>query len=146
MVIVLLMAAAAAQPSPESLRLGRQMAESGTLATLLPLIQQKETEELVAEQKDLTDADRTKLRETAKQVYDKGRERLMAAEAEAYARRLSVEDLRAAVAFQTSGAGQRARTAMPAIIGDTMKQIGTMDFKGDVRAAYCRETGKLCAK
>ena len=146
MVIVLLMAAAAAQPSPESLRLGRQMAESGTLATLLPLIQQKETEELVAEQKDLTDADRTKLREAAKQVYDKGRERLMAAEAEAYARRLSVEDLRAAVAFQTSGAGQRARAAMPAIIGDTMKQIGTMDFKGDVRAAYCRETGKLCAK
>ena len=29
---------------------------------------------------------------------------------------------------------------------DTMQRIGTMDFKGDVRAAYCKETGKLCAK
>jgi hypothetical protein len=146
MVIVLMLAAAAAQPSPEALRLGRQMAESGTLASLLPMIQQKETEELVAEQKDLSDAERTQLRATAKRVYDAGRDRLMSAEAEAYARRLSVSDLRAGVAFQTSGAGRRARAAMPAIIGDTMQRIGTMDFKGDVRAAYCKETGKLCAK
>jgi hypothetical protein len=146
MVIVLMLAAAATQPSPEALRLGRQTAETGTLAALLPMIQQKETEELVGEQKDLTDAERTKLRETANHVYNAGRDRLMSAEAEAYARRLSVSDLRAAVAFQTSAAGQRARAAMPAIIGDTMQRIGTMDFKGDVRAAYCKETGKLCAK
>jgi hypothetical protein len=35
---------------------------------------------------------------------------------------------------------------MPGVIGDTMKEIGSMDFKGDVRAAYCKETGKLCGK
>ena len=49
-------------------------------------------------------------------------------------------------AFQSSSAGKRYRAAMPGVIAETMKSIGNMDFKGDVRAAFCKETGKLCGK
>ena len=143
MVIALLLLAAA-QPSPEALRLGRKLAETGTLASLLPLIQQKETEELVADHPELSAAEKAKLRATAQRIYQGGRDRLMQAEAQAYAKRLSIRDLRAAVAFQSSTAGRRTRAAIPGVIGDTMKSVGSMDFKGDVRAAYCKDTGKLC--
>ena len=144
MVIALLLAAA--QPSPEALALGRKLAETGTLASLLPMIQQKEAEELVADNPGLSAAEKDRLRATARRVYQTGLNRLMDAEALAYAKRLSIRDLRAAVSFQSSPAGRRARAAMPGVIGDTMKSVGNMDFKGDVRAAYCKETGKLCGK
>jgi hypothetical protein len=146
MVTALLLAAAAAQPSAEALRLGRQLAETGTLATVLPLVQQKETEELVAAHPELNAAGKDLLRSTAQAVYRQGRDRLMQAEASSYAQTLSIGDLRAAVAFQNSPSGKRYRAAIPQVIADTMRQLGKMDFKGDVLAAYCKETGKLCGK
>ena len=146
MVMIAWLLAAAAQPSAEALRLGRQLAETGTLATVLPLVQQKETEELVAAHPELSAAGKDLLRSTAQAVYRQGRDRLMQAEAESYARTLSISDLRSAVAFQNSPSGKRYRAAIPQVIADTMRQLGRMDFKGDVLAAYCRETGKLCGK
>jgi len=145
MVIAFLLAAAA-QPSVEALSLGRQLAETGTLAAVLPLVQEKETEELVAAHPELSAAGKDLLRATAQAVYRQGRDRLMQAEAESYARTLPISDLRAAVAFQNSPSGKRYRGAIPQVIADTMRQLGKMDFKGDVQAAYCRETGKLCGK
>ena len=145
MVIAFLLAAAA-QPSVEALSLGRQLAETGTLAAVLPLVQEKETEELVAAHPELSAAGKDLLRATAQAVYRQGRDRLMQAEAESYARTLPISDLRAAVAFQNSPSGKRYRGAIPQVIADTMRQLGKMDFKGDVQAAYCRETGKLCRK
>jgi hypothetical protein len=50
------------------------------------------------------------------------------------------------VAFQKSRAGQAYRGAIPAVIAATVQSVGDMDFKGDVLAAYCRQTGKLCSK
>jgi hypothetical protein len=146
MVIALLFAAAAAQPSADALRLGRQLAERGTLATLLPMMQQKETEELVSQHPELTTAERAQLRATAQSVFEKGRERLMSAEGESYARRLSLADLKVIVRFQNSEAGKRYRAAIPNVIVDTMKLVGSMDFKADVSAAYCKASGKLCAR
>ena len=146
MVIILFLAAAVAQPSTEALRLGRQIAESGTLATLLPLIEEKETEELVASHPELAEKDKSRLRGTARRVYEAGRQRLMQAEAQSYARQLSIEDLRAIASFQRSRAGQRYRSAIPQVIASTIQQIGKMDFKADVLAAYCKDTGKLCDK
>ena len=146
MVMIAWLLAAAAQPSAEALRLGRQLAETGTLATVLPLVQQKETEELVAAHPELSAAGKDLLRSTAQAVYRQGRDRLMQAEAVSYARTLSISDLRSAVAFQNSPSGKRYRAAIPQVIADTMRQLGRMDFKGDVLAAYCKETGKLCGK
>ena len=144
--VILALMLAVAEPSGEALALGRQIAESGTLASLLPLMQQKETEELVAAHKELIAAEQEKLRATAAKVYETGRERLMRAEARAYAEKLSVDNLRAVAAFQTSAAGTRQRAAMPGVIADTMQNVGKIDFKAEVVADFCKETGKLCDK
>ena len=144
MVIALLIAAAA--PSAEALALGRQIAEAGTMASFIELLQAKETDELVEAHPELSDADKVKLRASAKSVYQSGRERLMQATARAYAERLSVADMRDVVAFQRSHAGQTYRNSIPAVITATVESVGEMDFKADVTAAYCKQTGKLCAK
>ena len=143
MSLFLALALAAAAPTPETEKLGRQLAETGTLAAMLPLIQAKETEELVA-QSELSDAEKAALRVTAKRVFEAGRERLLSATGKAYAERLSVEDLRQLIAFEKSDAAKRYRGAMPAAIAAAMQAAGPMDFKKDVRAAFCKESGKLC--
>jgi hypothetical protein len=144
MVIALLLAAAA--PSAEALALGRQIAEAGTMASFIELAQRKETDELLNAHSELSPADKDRLKAVAHQVYLGGRERLMQASARAYAERLSIADMRDIVAFQTSGAGQAYRGAIPAVIAATVESVGEMDFKGDVTTAYCKQTGKLCAK
>jgi hypothetical protein len=70
----------------------------------------------------------------------------MQAEARAYAEKLSIGDLRAIAAFQKSRAGRRYKAAIPGVVMQTMKAVGGMDFKADVTAAFCRQTGKLCAR
>src|SRR5439155_1415700 len=125
---------------------GRQIAEHGALARLLPLMHAKETDELVAAHPELNPKDKAKLRETADLVFETGREKLMEVEAAAWADYLSVPDLRAIVAFQRSKVGRRYDRSTPGVITMTMQSIGQIDFKADVLAAYCKETGKLCAK
>lgn len=146
MVIALLLAAAAAHPSPEALQLGRQLAKVGILASLLPAMKESELQELIKDHPELTEEDKEALRNVADVVYATGRDRLFEATGRAYAERLSVADLKAALAFQLSPAGKRYREVTPTVIADTMKSVGKMDFKADVRAAYCKETGKLCGK
>src|SRR5688500_16229027 len=135
-----------ADPSPEALALSRQLAETGTLAAVLPLMQAKETEELVANHPELSPAERDRLRIVATATFQQGRERILEATARAYAERLGVEDLRALVSFQKSEAATRYRQLMPEAIAAAMRQLGPMDYKGDVRAAFCEETGKLCER
>ena len=135
---------ALAVPTAEAESLGRELAEGGTLAALLPLMKEKETADLVAEAKDLSDADKARLRATAGRIFDAGRDRLLSATGHAYAERLSIADLKALVDFHRSGAAKRAQAAMPQVIAATMQAVGPMDFKADVRKAFCGETGKLC--
>jgi len=144
--LLIFAAAAATQPSPEALKLGREIAEGGTMASFIELVQSKETDELVDAHPEISTADKVKLRATAHRVYLSGRERLMAATGRAYAERLGVDDLREIATFQRSRAGQSYRAAIPAVIAATVEAVGNMDFKGDVLAAYCKDTGKLCSK
>ncbi len=143
MILALLLAAAA--PTPEALNLGRQLAEQGTLASLLPLIQAKETEELLAAHPELSRDEKAALKAVAERVFQTGRGRLMEATGRAYAERLSVRDLRLLVAFHKTGAARRFQTATPQAIAATLQSVGKLDFKADVAAAFCRQTGKLCA-
>ena len=133
-----------AEPPPEALSLSRELAETGTLAAVLPLVQAKETEELIANNPELSPAERDQLRAIAKATFRQGRERIMDATARAYAERLPLGDLRALAAFQKTEAATRYRDLMPEAIAAAMQSIGPMDYKGDVRAAFCKETGKLC--
>jgi hypothetical protein len=144
MILALAFALAASAPSAKAQRLGRQLAEGGTLAALLPMVAEKEIGELVAAHPELGEADRRALRETARATYESGRDRLMDATGRAYAERLSVADLRALVAFNRTRAAAHYRAAMPGAIAAAMQRVGEMDFKKDALAAFCRKTGKLC--
>ncbi|MFL6720931.1 MAG: DUF2059 domain-containing protein [Sphingomonas sp.] len=146
MVILLVLAAAAAQPSVEALKLGRELAGHGTLAALLPMMKAKEVDDLLAAHKELNAADQERLRKIAGEVFDQGRERIFAAEGQAYAKALSVDDLRAILAFYRTPAADRFQAALPQVIGGTVAAMGKMDFKADGTAAYCKQTGKLCGK
>jgi Uncharacterized protein conserved in bacteria (DUF2059) len=141
---LILAAAPAAAPGAEAERLGRELAGQGTLAALLPLVAAKETEELVAAHRDLSEPDKAALRETAHATFAAGESRLMAATGHAYAERLTVAQLRRLVVFNRTEAARRYRAAMPEAIAATLQAIGPMDFKAETLAAFCRRTGKLC--
>jgi formate dehydrogenase maturation protein FdhE len=146
--VPLLLAAVLATTAPpaDALRLGRKLAEQGTLASLLPLMKAKEVDELLAEDRSLSAADQTKLRATADRVFERGYDRLMDAIGTAYAKQLSVKDLRTLTRLYASPAAVRYRQVMPQVILATMQSVGQMDFKGDVRKAFCAETKRLCPK
>jgi hypothetical protein len=144
MIPLLALALAAASPTPEGLRLGRALAESGTLAALMPMVADKEIGELVAAHPELSEADRAAFRSSARATYQAGRDRLMDATGRAYAERLSVADLRALVAFNRTPAAAHYRAALPEAIAAAMQAVGQMDFKKDALAAFCRKTEKLC--
>src|SRR5438105_5383836 len=113
----------ATTPSAESERLGRQLAQHGMLASMLPLMKAKETDELVAEDPKLTPAEQAKLRATADVVFNAGYERLMKATGEAYARQLSVSDLRELTRFYSSPVASRYQSVTPAVIVATMQSL-----------------------
>ena len=131
-------------PSAEALRLGRALADAGTLAHLLPLMESAQVAELVGENADMAAGDQAALRASAHKVFVGGAERLLAGEGLSYARLLSIDDLRQVVGFERSAAGQAYRAATPQVITGTMAEVGKIDFKGQVRAAFCKEKGKLC--
>ena len=143
MILIALMMAAA-EPSAEARALGRELAEKGTLAAMLPVLEKSETAQLVADHPELSAADKSALAATAHQIFVTNRDRLLAADARSYATRLSIEDLRALAAFSRTPASVHLHSAMPDIIVSTMTTIGAVDFKGDVVAAFCKQSGKLC--
>ena len=142
--ITLLLLMAAATSSDEVLRLSRQVAESGALAAMLPVIEARDTRDIIAEHPELSPADRQALLASARRTFLRGRERLMEATARGYAERLSVKDMRALVKFQRTTAARNHAEATPSVFAATMKAMGPMNFKADAVAVYCRESGNLC--
>lgn len=143
--LVFALAMAASTPSPEAERLGREIAGKGTLGAMLPLIRAKEIDELVKQHGDLSAADQAKLRATAERVFADGAERLQRAIGHRYAMSLSLGDLRTIAAFYRTPAARHFAEKTPQMIAEGFQAMGKVDFKADATAAYCRETGKLCA-
>jgi hypothetical protein len=142
--MILFLTLLAAEPSAEALKLGREIAESGTLASMLPLIKQDEVGKLLKEHPELSAAEQAQLKQTADRVFTAGADKLFAATARGYAERLSVADLRVAAAYYRSPAAKRMQAALPQVIAGAMSAMQGMDFKKDLTAAYCKDTGKLC--
>lgn len=142
--VVLLLAQATPAPAAEAETLGRQLAGTGVLATVLPMMSTQQTEELVAAHPELSDADKATLRAIAADTARTGTEKLLTAEGHAYAAALSVEDLRALVAAAASPAAQHLHAAQPRVIAATMQMAGGFDFKRDTLAAFCAKTRKAC--
>lgn len=142
---LLMMAETAAAPSAEAIALGRRLGELGIAASILPAIGRQQGEELVADHPELSEADRAVLRQIAAERTRASLSRITAAAGAAYARTLSLADLRAIVAFEESPAAARYRSALPGVIAATMKGLGSIDLKAETLAAFCASTGKLCA-
>lgn len=131
-------------PGAAALALGRELAENGTLAGLVPLMVAKDTAELEGEYKGLNEAETARLRALSAEIVAAGKERLFAAQARAYAMRLSEADLAVLVAASKDPAQARFPAALPGAFAATMTSVGSIDFKKEVRTAFCKETGKGC--
>jgi hypothetical protein len=144
--LLIILAAQAAAPPAEAELLGRRLAAKSGIATIAPLMIEKDVTELAGEAPGLSEAERQRLLAIGRGEGKAGLDRLVAALGHAYAQRLSVADLRVLVAQSDSPAAARRRAAEPAAIMATMQALGELDLKKNVAAAFCRETGKLCER
>ena len=143
-IVLAALAAAAGAPLPEAEALGRRLAATGMLETLLPTIAAKETEELSQQHPELSEGERAALRTTGSEVAAGLRARLAEVVGHEYAAVLSVPDLRRLVAFAGTPAAQHYRAAVPGVTLRGLGKLGQVDFKGEVVKAFCARTGKLC--
>jgi hypothetical protein len=130
--------------SNEAENLGRRLAATSGIATMAPLLIEKDLEELSKEAPILTPAEKRRLLELGHEEGRRGVDRLISALGHAYASRLSVSDLRVLVAQNEGEAAVRRRALEPSAIMETMRVLGQIDLKKNVAAAFCNETGKLC--
>jgi hypothetical protein len=125
----------------------RAVAQTGMLATVARLKTMAEIDELIADHPELSDGDKSALRNAGEVSANTAIERAIAAEAAAYAANLSPSDLAALAAFTRTDAAKAQRAAMPAVMMATMQALkagGEIHFKEDTLAAFCAATGKLC--
>lgn len=146
MLILAAAALLAAAPSPEAEALGHRLAATGALETLFPAVAAKETEEMIAQHPELSAAERQTLRDTAREVRIAISDKMAAAFGHEYAEALDLADLKALVAFAETPAARRYREAVPGVLMRAVGKVGSIDFGGDVRKAFCAKTGKLCPK
>ncbi|QDZ06698.1 DUF2059 domain-containing protein [Sphingomonas panacisoli] len=139
-----LAAQTAPAPSAEAEALGRRVAESGTLASLFPLLIAQDTEELVKQHEELDDSGKAKLRAVATATAKAALDRILGAIGHEYATRLSVADLKSLVAFNDSPAAKAWRAAEPQVIVATKKSIDGFDLKKEAWTAYCQSPGVKC--
>lgn len=144
MILTTIAALLAAAPTTEAEALGLRLARAGTLATLLPMTARSETEELVKAAPALTPAEQDRLRAIAAETARAGAERIATAMGHAYAERLTLPELRTLVAAAEAPAQRRFRAILPEVMAQAMTTAGGLDFKREVRAAFCRDTGKWC--
>lgn len=133
-------------PSAEAIRLGVELARSGTFSRIAPVMAEQQAEELARDTPGLSAAEQAELRGVAKTTATGGIDRITALMGASYARSLSLADLRAVLAFQRTDAARRYRDAEPAAIAAAAGAMGSLDFKGDTMKAFCAKTGKGCAK
>jgi hypothetical protein len=137
----------AAAPAPvtgERAALGRRLAELGEFNAVTSAMGRAEVEAMARETPDLSDAERARLRVVGAQVLAAGRARILARVGDAYAREFTLQQLRAIVRFLASPAGRAYVGALPRVLPAIAAAMQGVDLHRDVRAQFCRETGKLC--
>ena len=131
-------------PSAEAARLGAEVARSGTFGRLVPLMIERETEELVRETVGLTLAEQAELRVLAMTTGRAAIDSIVGRMGVAYATALTPADMRAIIAFNRTDAAVRYRAAEPNAMAVAIQSMGKLDFKGSVLKAFCARTGKGC--
>lgn len=133
-------------PSPAQLALGRRMAEAGDFNAIIGAMGHAQAEQIAREAPDLSDAERERLRATALRVLAEQRARLLDRLAPVYARVYPPDQLAAILAFLESPAGRAYTGGFLRLVPQIAAELEGVDFARDVRAAFCRETGKLCGE
>lgn len=129
---------------PERQALGRRLAAAGDFNAIIGAMGEAEVERIAREATDLSDDERSRLREVGRRTLEAGRARLVDAVGAVYAGHYSLEELRAITAFFESPAGRAYTRAVPVTLPQIAAAAGGVDLGTDIRAAFCRETGKLC--
>jgi hypothetical protein len=132
------------EPGPEQEALGRRLAAAGDFQAVVSTIGRGEVDRLAAAQADLTEAERARFREVGYRELNRGREELIEIVGELYARQFGANELRSIVDFFESPVGRRYTGALGGLIPQIAAAIEDRDLGADVRAAFCRETGRLC--
>ena len=126
------------------LDLAREIAARGMLATIGPMQTQAEIAAIIAEHPELTAEQQDRLRSVGFAEAEALGAKAVEAEAQALAATLTLDDLTAIAAFERSDAAANRRAALPTVMATVMASLGNADYKGAVKAAYCKETGLLC--
>ncbi|WP_188656909.1 hypothetical protein [Sphingomonas metalli] len=140
----MLLVQAAPSPPAEALPLARELAEAGTLATLLPMLIGKDLDDLAKERPGFTPEQQRQLRATGEAIAARRRGQVIDALATAYARRLSVADLRTLVAASRTPAARAKRAADVPVTMEAMATLGSIDLKKETAAQFCRDTRLFC--
>ncbi len=132
-------------PEPARAALGRRLAEDGDFAAITRAMGEAEIEAMARDTPGLDAAERARLRATGQAVLAQVHGRVIARVGEAYARHFTLAQLRAIVTFLESPAGRAYVGALPQLLPQIAAAVQGVDLGGEVRARFCRETGKLCA-
>jgi hypothetical protein len=137
--------AAAPAPSAAQVALGRRLAAAGDFNAIVGAMGAAEVERLARETPDLSDAERSRLREIGRATLAAGRARLLDAVGVIYARHFTAAQLGRIAGFLESPAGRAYTGALPRMLPEIGQAMQGRDLAAEIRAAFCRETGKLCA-
>ena len=137
---------AQAGPSKEAKDLGLRLARANTLTAVAPVLAAQQVEEVVRDHPEWTPEDATFYRKTARRVAESDFNRLISAIGDAYARDLSIADLKFLVSALESPAAARRRAIEPTAMREAVDQVGSTDFKSDTLRAFCAQMGKGCPK
>ena len=133
------------QPSKEAVELGVRLARAGSLASIAPMLAERDIADVIKDHPDWTESDISIFRKASRRVATSDIDRLVRALGVAYARRMSTEDLNALVkAVEGPRATRRRAIEGPALV-EALQTVGVIDFKRDTLAAFCAEMGKGCA-
>ena len=146
MLVLLLLAAASTAPASEAEELGLRLARTSGIVTIAPMLIQKDLADLAAEEPSLSPEQRRRLFEIGNEEGKAGIERLVGVLGAAYAKRLSVQDLRILVEQNESVEAARRRAAEPSVMIEAITALGSMDLKKATAARMCKDSGKLCAR
>jgi hypothetical protein len=138
-------AAAPSAPSAAQVALGRRLAAAGDLNAIVGAMGAAEVERLARETPDLSDGERDRLRAIGRATLDSGRARLLDAVGAIYARHFTAAQLGEIAGFLESPAGRAYTGALPRMLPEIAQAMQGHDLAAEIRAAFCRETGKLCA-
>ncbi|WP_375397986.1 hypothetical protein [uncultured Sphingomonas sp.] len=145
MMIWLIALAAAAQPLSEAEQLGMRMARAGALATMGPALAERDIGETIADHPEWTKDDIARYRVIARRMASGKIDAIVLALGRAYAKRLSVADMRVLAEAAESPAAARRRAIEPVAVAEAMQSMDKLDMTTDSLAAFCKETGKGCA-